>query len=129
MSYEIFTPIDLNQNEIENVAAQNLAVAPATPVSGQFYFDTVLDVQRTWNGVAWVNSGGALKFATDVGNGVALSFIVTHNLNTRDFVASVFDNTTFNEALAVVNHTTVNTATFTFTVPPLLNQYRITILA
>jgi hypothetical protein len=129
MSLEFFTSIDLEQNEIQNVALQNLAAPPATPAVAQIYFDTTLGFARIWDGTTWTAAGTSAKFATNIGNGVALSFVVTHNLNTRDFVASVFNNTTFNEVVAVVQHTTLNTATFTFTIPPLLNQYRVVIEA
>ena len=131
MSFDIFTPIDLHQNEIENVRLDNLAVAPLAPVVGQIYFDTLLGFARIWDGSAWqiASASSALKFATNVGDGLSLIFILNHNLNTKDFLVSIFDNTTFNEVLAVVNHTTVNTATITFSAIPLLNQYRVTILA
>ncbi len=130
MAYEIFTPIDLNQNEIEGLVLDNLVTAPVTPVPGQAYFDTLLGYARIWNGTSWTGlSGLGSKFVADVGNGLGSVFVVTHNLNTKDFVASVFDSVTSNEVLAVVNHTTINTATITFSTIPLLNQYRVTILA
>jgi hypothetical protein len=38
----------------------SLATAPASPVVGQTYYDTVLNQPRTWSGTAWVSaSGGA----------------------------------------------------------------------
>lgn len=130
MAYEIFTELDLNQNSLINAALDNLATTPATPVAGQIYFDTTLGVARVWNGAAWAAAGGSTpKFATNVGDGLALSYVVTHNLNTRDFVASVFDNITFNEILTVVTHSTVNTATITFSAVPGVNAYRVTIIA
>lgn len=130
MSYDIFTPINLHQNQIEEFAFENLAVAPASPVNGQVYFDTVLGYARTWDGAVWTAmSPAGASYATNIGDGLALAYTVTHNLGTRDVVVSVFNNTTFNESLAVVQHTTVNTLTITFTLPPLLNQYRVVVQA
>jgi len=122
----------MNQNEIEEFVLDNLAVAPASPVSGQVYFDTGLDIPRTWDGVAWLSGapavGAVTKFATDVGNGIALSYVVTHNLNTRDVVVSIFNNLTFDDAIATVDHTSLNTITVIFAVPPILNAYRVTVI-
>lgn len=130
MPIDVLNTIDMNQNETEEFVFDNLAVAPVTPVAGQTYFDTVLGYARTWNGTIWIPSvsGGVQKFATDIGNGIALSYVVTHNLNTRDVVVSMFNTTTFDEAVATVDHTTVNTITVTFAIPPILNGYRVTVI-
>jgi hypothetical protein len=129
MVTEVLTGLDMNQIETEEFVLDNLAVAPATPVVGQQYFDTVLGFARTWNGTSWAASVSAVnKFAANVGNGVGLAFVVTHNLNTRDVVVSTYNNTTFDEAIATVQHTTVNTVTVTFGVPPLLNAYRVVVI-
>lgn len=64
MAKQFLTPIDLNKNELLNPRAQNLASAPGTPGIGQFYFDTTLQAQYSWNGAAWVPSD-----ASKVANG------------------------------------------------------------
>jgi len=68
-SIDVQGNINLNKNELQNAAIQNLAVAPGTPVSGQIYFDTVIDKLRVWNGSAWLtmpDGTGANDFLTDL---------------------------------------------------------------
>lgn len=129
---DVLNTMDMNQNETEEFVLDNLAVAPAAPVAGQMYFDTVLGIPRTWDGAAWLSAapavGAVSKYATDIGDGIALAYVVTHNLGTRDVVVSLFNNTTFDEAIATVDHTTVNTITVIFAIPPLLNAYRVTVI-
>lgn len=48
-------PIDLKQNELRNAIVQNLATAPASPLAGQIYYDTVADAVLWWNATTWVN--------------------------------------------------------------------------
>lgn len=70
------------------------------------------------------------KYAVDVGTGALTSITVTHNLNTKDVVCTVFDNTTpFREVQVDVDHTTVNTLTLGFAVAPTSNQYRVVVKA
>ena len=40
MAKTILTDLNLNKNEIQNVAMQSIAGTPASPVAGQFWFDT-----------------------------------------------------------------------------------------
>lgn len=129
---DVLVDVDMNQNQTEEFVLDNLAVAPVTPVTGQQYFDTVLGIPRTWDGAAWLSGapavGAVTKFAADVGNGIALAYVVVHNLGTRDVVVSLFNNVTFDQAIATVQHTTINSVTVTFAVPPLLNAYRVTVI-
>jgi len=70
------------------------------------------------------------KYAASVGDGSATSYTVTHNLNTRDVIVTVYDNSApYAEVITDVAHTTVNTVTIAFSVAPTSNQYRVVVHA
>lgn len=48
--------LNLNQNELQNAAVQNLALAPVTPVEGQIYFNTTSETLFVRAGGAWVDA-------------------------------------------------------------------------
>jgi hypothetical protein len=54
----IYGAIDLSQNELRNARVQNLASAPATPVSGQLWYDSTNQILKWWNGSGWVSAQG-----------------------------------------------------------------------
>lgn len=51
--FEFSNDVNLNQNELKNFAIDNLAAAPAGPVTGQIYHNTTDGNTYIWNGVAW----------------------------------------------------------------------------
>jgi hypothetical protein len=56
------TAINLNKNELQNAAVQNLGTAPSAPVKGQLYFDSTGNVMYWWSGTAWIaamDAGGS----------------------------------------------------------------------
>ena len=65
----------------------------------------------------------ARKFAVSVGG--ATSSAVVHNFGTRDVQVTVMDNTSFEEVLADVVHTDLNTVTVSFATAPAAAAYRV----
>ncbi|MGY5237930.1 hypothetical protein [Clostridium tertium] len=53
--------LDLCKNELQNARIQNLATAPATPLSGQFYFNSADSNFYGYDGTDWVNLGQVLN--------------------------------------------------------------------
>lgn len=78
MAIKYLASIDLNKNELQNAAIQNLATAPATAVKGQIYFNTSenkLYICTNAIGPAWseLAQGGSITVGTDADNNL-LSF-------------------------------------------------------
>jgi hypothetical protein len=64
--------INLGKTELQNAVIQRLSTAPASPLSGQIYFDTTLNQQGYYNGTAWVYlSAGAAGAVTKSLNATA----------------------------------------------------------
>lgn len=61
MAKKFLTHLDLAKNQILNVALQNLATAPSSPVAGQIYFNTVDARIYFWDGTAWIDISGDLR--------------------------------------------------------------------
>jgi hypothetical protein len=70
---KFLTNLDLQKNELQNATIQNLATAPASPVQGQIYYDTVADAIRVWDGAAWDTLGTGSGTVTAVTGTGAIS--------------------------------------------------------
>jgi hypothetical protein len=82
-------------------------------------------------GASAANASATLpqKLAFDAGDGTATSFVLTHNLNTRDVMVQVTEKSSpYGIVLADVEMTTINTVTVGFSTAPSNNQYRIIII-
>ena len=70
----------------------------------------------------------ARKFNATVGDGSAIFYVVTHNLNNQWVTAQVYRNSgSFDQVECDIELTSVNTVTLRFTTAPTLNQFRVVI--
>lgn len=61
MAKKVLVNLDLSKNQILNVALQNLASNPSSPVSGQIYYNTTDGAIYYWNGTVWINVSGDIS--------------------------------------------------------------------
>lgn len=82
----ILTSVNLNQNEVQNVVIQNLAVAPSEPKEGQMYYDTTAKKVKTWDGEKWVSGGSEApaRIVGSVGEGGTVTDLPTSSVNIGD---------------------------------------------
>lgn len=74
---------------------------------------------------------GVEKFAADFGDGAAVTYTITHSLNTRDVQVTVYRaSAPWDEVLVDIAHTDANNVTLSgFTTPPASNSLRVVIWA
>lgn len=66
------------------------------------------------------------KYATNIGDGSATSYLVTHNLGTRDVDVSIYRNSgNYDEVLVEIQRTSINTITILFDIAPAAAAYRV----
>ncbi len=71
----------------------------------------------------------ARKYTATVGDGTATSFVLTHNLNTRDIAVTIRETSTpYAQVITDVEFTSVNTITINFAQPPTVDQYTVTLV-
>lgn len=109
------------------------APAATTTVAGIIRIGTQAEVDAiTLNTVAitpatlGASPNATKKFNANVGDGTATSYVITHNLNTRDVAVEVYRNSgNFDTVLVEVQRTSVNSLTLVFDVAPTAAQFRV----
>ena len=74
MAINFLNTVNLNKNQLNNAAIQNLATDPGSGVEGQIYFNTAVDALKIYAGGAWVEVGatsGVETFTNTSGTYVA----------------------------------------------------------
>jgi hypothetical protein len=66
-------------------------------------------------------------FKASIGNGSALSYAVTHNLNSFDVIVQIYDASSYDTVYADVIRTSANVVTIQFTTAPTTNDIRVLI--
>ena len=99
----ILTSVNLNQNEVQNVVIQNLAVAPSNPKEGQIYYDTAAKKLKTWDGEKWVDGGSdaPARMVGSVGEGGTVTDLPTSSVSVGDTYVVVKAGTYASQAAKV----------------------------
>lgn len=69
----------------------------------------------------------ARQFKASIGNGTDTSYVINHNLNSRDLIIQLFDNDSYDTVFADVVRTDLNNVTVSFAAAPSLNDIRVLI--
>jgi len=112
MAINFLNKVDFNQNELDKARIVNEVndTAAGTPVDGQLYYDTTLNVIKVGEGGVWVSISGDITALTpgtyiNIDNAGGPIPTINHDLTTRTDTASALSGVVF----PVVDSITTNT--------------------
>jgi len=73
-------------------------------------------------------TGIITRAVSAIGNGSSTTYNYSHNLNSRDVITQVYDNTTYAVVYPSITNTTTNSVTITFASVPALNAYKVVVI-
>lgn len=106
-----------------------------TEISGEtetIYIDLPTNKLYRWDGTDFIELVPTISHkyvGTITGDGATTSFVITHNLNSRDIVINIYDTATYEDVIVDIIRTTVNTITVYFAVAPVIGtNYNVVII-
>ena len=110
--------------------------APTGMSVGQIWFNSDTAQTFIYYDSVWVEIGAVAppvntvtKYTTTIGDGTSNSYVVTHNLNTKNVIVEVYTNSNFYETvIASVLRNSNNQITLSFAGPVDLNSYNVVII-
>lgn len=106
---KVLCNLDLQKNEIQNVVLEGLSVAPANPVEGMIYYDTVAKTVKQYDGTTWKDMGSSyiLPIASDTTlGGIKIGDLLSIDQNGVVSVSIAFEtayNATTNKAATMAD--------------------------
>lgn len=119
-------------NSDGGIAVKRLMADNTTPKNALMTFNNSTGKWQTTHGAVTgtlITAQVANKVTAAVGDTAATSFVITHNLNSRDLIVMVRKTATdYAAVIADIEFTTVDTITVKFAVAPSASQYTVTIV-
>ena len=96
-----------------------------SPVQSVASADSSVTVNNTSGAVDLAVNNAKYSYASTIGNGSSTSYVVTHNLGSRDVEVQLFDLVSYETVISDVVRTTTNTITVSFTTAPTTGSIRV----
>lgn len=121
-------PVNFNDEPTSHLRLPNVAGNVAAPALGEVWLDTTAKAVKVHIS-STQTLAHARVFGLTVGDGTATSYVVTHNLNSTDVLATAF---TISSGLTVtptsITRTSANAVTVVFGSAPALNSTRVVVV-
>ena len=119
MARKFVVSLDLNKNELLNARIHHAdATGPASPVTGQIYYDTTNSVMRFWNGTAWISMSGDAEVIQDTVNTMLVAgtgLDKTYDDNAGTLTIDIDSTVTTNSGSQTLTNKTITLGTNTVT--------------